>query len=48
VSIIYLLLNYNKHDKFNMMPPKVVVLLSAAIISGRNDTSIMEDLNTNS
>ena len=41
--IIYLLFNYNKHDKFNKMPPKVVVLLPATI-SRRGDTSIAESL----
>jgi len=30
------------------MPPKVVILLSAAIISGQGDTSMAESLDTNS
>jgi len=40
VSVIHLLLSYNKHDKFDKMLPKVAILLSAAIISGWGDTSI--------
>jgi len=45
VSIIYLLFGYNKHGKFNKMPPKAVILLSAAITSRWGDTSIAESLN---
>jgi len=48
VSIIYSLLSYNKHGKFNKMPPKVVISLLAAIISGQRDTSIAESLDTDS
>jgi len=48
VSIIYLLPNYNKHNKFDKMPPKVAVLLSAAIISGYSDTSMAKSLDINS
>jgi len=40
VSIIYSLLSYDKHGKFNKMPPKVATLLLAATISGWGDTSI--------
>ena len=32
VFIIHLLFNYNKYNKFNKMPPKVVALLLAVII----------------
>ena len=46
MSITYSLLSYNKHDKFNKMPPKVVVSSSAAIISGQGDTSIAKSLDT--
>jgi len=45
VSVIYLLPSYNKYKKFNKMPPKVVVLLLAVIISRRGNTSIAESLN---
>jgi len=44
VSIIYSLLNYNKHKKFDKMPPKVAVLSSAATILGQGDTNITESL----
>jgi len=44
VSVIYLLPSHNKHGKFNKMPPKVVILSSAAIISGRANTSMAESL----
>jgi len=47
VSIIYLLPSYNKHRKFDKMPPKVAILLSAVIISRRGDTSIAESLDAN-
>jgi len=47
VSVIYLLLSYNKHDKVNKMLPKVAILSSAAMISGRGDTSIAESLDAN-
>ena len=47
MSVIYLLLNHNKYNKFDIMPPKAVVLSSAAIISGRGDTSMVESLNIN-
>ena len=33
-----------RHEEFNKMPPKVAVLLLAAMISGRGDTSIVESL----
>jgi len=42
--MIYSLSGYNKHDEFNKMLPKAVILLLAAIISGRGDTSIAESL----
>jgi len=48
MSIIYLLLNYNKHGKFNKMPSKVMILSSAVIISGRADTSIAKSLDADS
>jgi len=48
VSIIYLLLSYNKHGKPDKMPPKAAILSSVAIILGRGDTSMAESLNTNS
>jgi len=48
MSVIYLLPSYNKHGKFNKMPLKAVILLSAAIISGRGDTSIAESLDIDS
>jgi len=44
VSIIYLLPNYNKHGKFNKIPPKVTILSLAAIISGQGNTSIAKSL----
>jgi len=44
VFVIYLLPNYNKHGKFNKMPPKAVILLLAVTISGQGDTSIAESL----
>jgi len=34
ISITHLLLNYNKHDKFNKMPFKAIVLSLAAITFG--------------
>jgi len=40
VSVIYLLPSYNKHNKFDKMPLKAAVLLSAAMISGWGDTSM--------
>jgi len=45
VSIIYLLLSYNKHKKVNKIPPKAVTL-SAVMISRWGDTSIAESLDT--
>jgi len=42
----YSLPSYNKHEKFDKMPPKAVTLLLAVIISGQRDTSIAESLNT--
>jgi len=44
VSKIYLLPSYNKHGKFNKMLFKAIILLSAATISGRGDTSIAKSL----
>jgi len=46
VSIIYSLLSYNKHGKFNKMLFKVVILSLAATISRQGDTSIAESLDT--
>jgi len=48
IFIIYLLFSYNKHNKFDKMLPKVVVLLLAVIIFGQSDTSIAKSLNANS
>ena len=45
--IIYLLLSYNKHKEIDKMPPKAVILSSAATISGRGNTSMAESLDTN-
>jgi len=36
-----------RHEEFNKMPPKVAVLLLAAMISGRGDTSMAESLDIN-
>jgi len=36
-----------RHEEFDKMPPKVVVLLLAAMISRQGDTSIVESLNVN-
>jgi len=47
VSVIYSLLSYNKHGKFNKIPLKTVIL-SSAITSGRGDTNIAESLDANS
>jgi len=46
--VTYLLLSYNKHRKFDKMPPKVVTLSSAVTTSGRGDTSIAKSLDTDS
>ena len=46
--MIYLLLSYNKHGKFDKILLKIVILLSAAITSGQSNTSIAESLDTNS
>ena len=46
--MIYLLLSYNKHNKFNKILLKVVVLSSAAIISRWDDTNIIESLDIDS
>ena len=40
----YSLFNYNKFNKFNKMPPKIVVLLSAVTIFRQGNTSITESL----
>jgi len=47
MSVIYLLPSYNKHGKFNKMPPKAVQLSLVATISGRGDTSMAESLDVN-
>jgi len=44
MSVIYLLPNYNKHGKFNKMPPKAAQLSSVVIILGWGNTSIVESL----
>jgi len=46
--MIYLLLSYNKHDKFNKMPLKAVILSSAATTFKWDDISIVESLDVNS
>jgi len=46
--VIYLLLSYNKHGKFDKMLFKVVILLSVVTISGWGDTSIAKSLNADS
>jgi len=48
VSIIYSLLSYNKHGKFDKMLLKAVISSLAATILGWGDTSIVESLDTNS
>jgi len=48
VSVIYLLPSYNKHGKFDKMPPKVVISSSVATTSGQGDTSIADSLDINS
>jgi len=48
VSIIYLLPSYNKHEKFDKMLFKVVILSSAATTSGWGNTSIAKSLDANS
>jgi len=47
VSITHSLPNYNKHGKFNKMPPKAAILSLAATILGQDNTSIIESLDTN-
>ena len=39
---------YDKHGKFDKMPPKVAILSLVATISGRADTSMAESLDTDS
>ena len=48
MSIIYLLLGYNKHRKFNKMPPKVAISLLVATTSRQSNTSIAKSSDTNS
>ena len=48
MSVIYLLLSYNKHEKIDKMPPEVATLSLAATISGWADTSIAKSSDTNS
>jgi len=48
VSIIYSLLSYSKHRKFDKILPKAVILSSAVTISGQGDTSMAKSLDTNS
>jgi len=40
--------SYNKHGKFDKMPLKAVILLSAATTSGQSNTSIAKSLDANS
>ena len=40
----YSLPSYNKHGKFDKMPPKVVILLLAVTTSGWGDTSMAKSL----
>jgi len=42
--MIYSLSSYNKHGKFDKMPPKVAQLLLVATTSGQGDTNIAESL----
>jgi len=44
VSVIYLLLSYDKHNKVNKILPKAAVLSSAATTSRGGDTSIAKSL----
>jgi len=48
VSVTYLLPSYNKHGKFDKMPPKAAQLLSVVMILGQEDTSMTESLDANS
>ena len=48
MSVTYLLPSYNKHKKFDKMPPKAAQSLLAATTSGRADTNIAESLDTDS
>jgi len=45
--MIYLLFNYDKHRKIDKMLFKAAILSSAAMISGRGDTSITKSLDIN-
>jgi len=47
VSVIHSLPSYNKHGKFDKIPPKAAILLSAVIISRQGNTSITKSLDTN-
>ena len=42
--MIYLLPGYNKHGKFDKMPPKAAILSLVVITSGWGDTSMAESL----
>ena len=44
----YSLPNYNKHEKFDKMPLKAVVLLLAATTLGQRDTSMAESSDADS
>jgi len=46
--MIYSLLSYNKHEELDKMLLKVVILLLAATISGRGDTSMAESSDADS
>jgi len=46
--MIYSLLGYNKHGKFDKMLLKVVILLLAVIISGKGNTSMAESSDADS
>jgi len=48
VFVIYSLPSYNKHEKFDKMLLKAMILSSAVTISGWADTSIAESLDADS
>jgi len=48
MSVIYLLPSYNEYRKFNKMPLKVAQLLSAAMILGRGNISMVESSDADS
>jgi len=48
MSITHSLPSYNKHGKFDKMPPKVAQLSSAATTLGWGNTSMAESLDVDS